>query len=133
MIQHRSLWYTSGTLQDGSVRWNGDGTLSTAGSVLLSNIAHTDPNLRFIVYRYSGRFIYGCLGFFSLSFFFFQISSFGIIQMKKKKIRFDLISFLFNYQYLILNHSSTKAINEFEKKIIKYISNKDIRSLLCKE
>lgn len=49
----RSLWYTSGTLQDGSVRWNGDGTLSTAGSVLLSNIAHTDPNLRFIVYRYS--------------------------------------------------------------------------------
>lgn len=68
MIQSRSLWYTSGTLQDGSVRWNGDGTLSTAGSVLLSNIAHTDPNLRFIVYRYSGRFIYGCLGFFSLFF-----------------------------------------------------------------
>lgn len=67
IIQHRSLWYTSGTLQDGSVRWNGDGTQSSAGSIFLSNVPHTDPNLMFIVYRYYGRSMYGCLVFFSSS------------------------------------------------------------------
>lgn len=103
MIQHRSLWYTSGTLQDGSVRWNGDGTLSTAGSVLLSNIAHTDPNLRFIVYRYSGRFIYGCLGFF-LSLFFFIALIFWYNLDKK------------NLLASILNNNLTKSINDFAKK-----------------